>query len=309
MKLPQYRTCVYLDYNATTPIFPEVLKIMEETMRYCFGNPSSPHCFGKSCKNVLEAARKNVSSLVHATDPSSIVFTASGSECDNRAIDIAISYAQENNPHLKNNNFIPHIISCTIEHPAILLYLKDLEQRHIITLSLINVDCYGVLHLYELEEALQVQTALVTIMHANNEVGTLQPLYRISQLITKFNEQFHTKILFHTDAAQSIGKVQLDVSKIQVDMATIVGHKFGASKGVAALYINPAIRNKCRPMMIGGSQEGGMRAGTESVILIAGLGEASRLAEIEAAEVQSHMMFLRQRIIDGLREGLKDIDQ
>eukprot|EP01042_Synura_sphagnicola_P000221 gene221-225_t len=138
-------------------------------------------------------------------------------------------------------------------------------------------------------------------MHANNEIGTIQPLSEISAIIKKFNAENNFRVLFHTDAAQSLGKIPLDVQALSLDLVTIVGHKFGASKGVGALYINPNIRSGCSPMIIGGSQEGGLRAGTESVVLIAGFGEACRIAREEAVETTLHMLALQRRLVQGLQ--------
>ena len=247
MTLPQYESCVYMDYNATTPIFPEVLEVMRHSMETCFGNPSSPHCYGRSSKMALDRGRKQVADLLNVSDTSSIIFTSCGTESDNRAIDIAIEYfltkhqlhIDQSNP---STNILPNIITCVTEHPAILSYLKYLASKNIITMTAIPVNSYGVIDIETFQQSLTKHTCLVTIMHANNEVGTIQPLHLISDIIQQYNTVNNTHILFHTDAAQSVGKVSLHTEQLKLDMVTLVGHKFGASKGVAALYIHPKLR-------------------------------------------------------------------
>jgi len=307
MRLKKYGSCVYLDYNATTPIFPEVMQKMIDSMHYSFGNPSSLHCFGKASKESVEIARKHVARLINCHDEAAIVFTASGTESDNRAIDIAIDYGYRHNKNLISNpSTLPHIISCVTEHPAILLYLKKLKFQKKISLSLLSVNSIGMIDMNELQSYLSQHTVLVTIMHANNETGVIHPIKQISKIIQNYNFRSSTHVLFHTDAAQSLGKIPLDVTDIGLlDMATIVGHKMGAPKGIGALYINPAIRSGCRPMTVGGGQERETRSGTESVTYISGLGEACRIAYAERYTTPLHMRNIRNQLARDLKEGVE----
>ena len=238
LKSAIYSKCSYLDYNASTPIFPEVCQLMNECSTMCFGNPSSSHVFGVRCKEVMNTARKQVMDFINSPSPENIVFVSSGSEADNRAIDMALNYFSQVN----QTTSTPEIVTIAIEHPAILKYLKHLQKLSKIKLVVLPVDYQGFVAPNDIHKALNQNTALVTVMHANNEIGTIQPLSEISAIIKKFNAENNFRVLFHTDAAQSLGKIPLDVQALSLDLVTIVGHKFGASKGVGALYINPDIR-------------------------------------------------------------------
>lgn len=228
-----YNGCVYLDYNATTPIFPEVAKAMSPYMSSRFGNPSSPHVYAKPCRDEIIFSRQSVGALINAS-AETVIFTSCGSESDNRAVDIALHHY---NTTSKSIEGLPHVITSIIEHPAIFLYLKHLQHTGKISLTVLPVDKYGFVSTVELFQRLTLNTALVTIMHSNNEVGTLQPISDIADAIKKYNVRTGASILFHSDGAQSVGKVPIDVRSLGVDMFTIVGHKFGASKGIAALYV------------------------------------------------------------------------
>lgn len=287
--LSEYKGCIYLDYNATTPVYPQVKDAILPYLQSKWGNPSSNHIYSKQCKIALYEARKAIASLLHANNidhiAENIIFTSCGSESDNRAIDIAINHFRTSvlalalepasptpTPELKIkeksniifnlpslSDFPPHIISCVIEHPAILSYLKHLESKGTIQLTLVSVDSEGFVNISEIKESLTISTALVTIMHSNNEVGTIQPIKEISKLIYDFNMKENGQVLFHSDCAQSVGKVPIYVDDLGLDMLTIVGHKYGAPKGIAALYVKEGIR-AC-PFIYGGSQEKGLRAG------------------------------------------------
>ena len=230
----KYGGCIYLDYNATTPIFDEVFKAMKPYLTTCFGNPSSSHIYATPCKEAVKQARLHVAQLINTPNPENeIIFTSCGTEADNRAIDIAIAHFEFNG---KNTGNVPHIVTSAIEHPAILAYLRYLNEKEEIDLTIVGVNTEGVVDVLGVYNSLNMSTALVTIMHSNNEVGTIQPIREISNGIKTFNKRSNSNILLHSDGAQSIGKVLIDVVAIGVDMLTIVGHKYGAPKGIAAIY-------------------------------------------------------------------------
>lgn len=298
---PRYDNCIYCDYNATTPIYVEVKDAILPYLTACFGNPSSSHAFGKPCKNALITSRTQIGRLVNATNPQQeIYFTSCGTESDNFAIDIALHNYRQQNDAVGYD--VPKVITSAIEHPAILNYLKHLQKSKFIDLVILGVDSEGFVNLAELERSLSDNTALVTIMHSNNEVGTIQPLRRISKLIHSYNERRKVQILLHSDAAQSLGKVLVDVQALGIDMLTIVGHKFGAPKGVAALYVKEGV--KMQPMLFGGGQERGMRAGTENVAYCVALGEASRIAYEEADSTLTHYLTLKTLLLQQLESLL-----
>ena len=299
--------CIYLDYNATTPIFPEVSAAMQPFTLTEFGNPSSPHIYGRGCNDAVKKARASVARLIGAKEASEVVFTSCGSESDNRAVDIAIhAYHQST---LTSSGVKPHIVTCSIEHPAILVYLQSLENVGKIELTIVRVNEEGLVSAGDIQKALQNNTCLVTVMHSNNEVGSIQPIADIAKEIKMFNERKSSagndsmhKVLFHSDAAQSIGKVRVDVGVLGVDMLTVVGHKFGAPKGIGALYMKSELKPivMSQPLLSGGGQEFGLRAGTENVILIVALGEASKLALEESKALLRHMLSLKKKLIVSL---------
>jgi cysteine desulfurase len=310
MTLAQYKSCIYMDYNATTPIFPEVSEVMLPFMSTCFGNPSSSHVFSLPCKEAIKKARSHVQKLVNSESPEELIFTSCGSESDNRAVDIAINSYYNFYSAEKGNVKMPHIVTSNIEHVAILSYLQLLEKKGSIELTTLAVDDEGSIDPKQVFDALQSNTALVTIMHSNNEVGTIQPIREICDVIRRYNnkkEDYDSNVafsvLFHTDAAQSLGKVAIDVQFLGVDMLTIVGHKFGAPKGIAALYIKSST-HVVHPLLVGGGQEGGRRAGTENVLLISALGEAARIARLESTNTLIYFLKLKQRLITNIRAGL-----
>jgi cysteine desulfurase len=263
--------CIYLDYNATSPIFPEVSAAVIPFVTNCFGNPSSPHVFAAPCREAIAKSRWAVGILVNApSSEKTIYFTSCGSESDNRAVDIALHHfdtRHNSHPYREGKGkaadatITPRVVTCKIEHPAILLYLEHLHRLQQIDLVVLPVNAEGFVSPSDIEANLTINTALVTIMHSNNEVGSIQPIAEISKRIREFNLKHAANILFHSDAAQSLGKVKVDVQALGVDMLTIVGHKFGAPKGVAALYVSESVRWSGAPMLIGGGQERGMRAG------------------------------------------------
>ncbi|GAX75352.1 hypothetical protein CEUSTIGMA_g2796.t1 [Chlamydomonas eustigma] len=300
--------CIYLDYNGTTPIFPEVAEAMRPFLVQ-HGNPSSSHKFGRECNMAVQKARQQVASLINC-HPHEVYFTSCGTESDNWAIvgTVMAARRRSNAP-----SFMAHVVTSQVEHPAVLECLKHLQQQGLATYTAIPVDHTGTVDPLEVEAAIISSTVLVTIMHSNNEVGTIQPISEVAAVVKglrgdsngDLNRQQQgtgSSILFHTDAAQSLGKVQVDVRALDVDMATIVGHKFGAPKGVAALYIRDGV--EISSFFLGGGQEGGRRAGTENVLLLAGFGRAAELAVQEREALTEHMQRLRDDLQDQLCRAL-----
>ena len=279
---------IYLDYNATTPLDPEVVKAMQPYLNEYFGNPSSSHSFGTDAKKAVEQARKQVANLINCK-PGELVFTSGGTESNNYAIKgYAFAYRERGN----------HIITSTIEHPAVMEVCKYLESNGF-SVSYIPVDEFGVVQLDLLEQAITPQTILITIMHSNNEVGTLQPIAEIARLASKYN------LAFHTDAAQSVGKYHVDVKELGVDMLSIAGHKLYAPKGIGALYIKDGI--VLEKLMHGANHEQNKRAGTENVIEIVGLGKACEIARRDMAKNLAHMQRMRELLHGKLMEQIPNV--
>ena len=251
---------IYLDHNATTPVDSGVVDMVSNVLRTCYGNASSVHTFGQSAKALLDDARSNVAALLGA-QPAEIVFTGGGTESDNLAIRGA---AGLHDPAGRR-----HIITSTIEHEAVLNTIKDLT-RHGWTATYLPVGTSGVVNPTDLENVISDQTALVSIMHANNEIGTLQPITELASIAHSCGA------LFHTDAVQTAGKYPISVSELNVDLLSISGHKFNGPKGVGALWIKRGTR--LTSSLTGGRQERNRRAGTENVAGIAGLGTAAQAA-------------------------------
>lgn len=278
---------IYLDYNATTPVHPQVATLMEKYTKTHFGNPSSSHWFGIKAKEGVEKARKQVASLLGSL-PEEIVFTSGGTESNN----FAIRCAAETFRHKGN-----HIITTRIEHPAVIKPCRYLEQ-HGFEVTYLPVDEYGRVNPLEVKKAIKPSTILITIMHANNEVGTIQPIAKISEIAKKKN------ILVHTDAAQSVGKIPAKVKNLGVDFLSIAGHKLYAPKGVGALYIRKGIT--IHPFMLGAGHESGRRAGTENVIEITGLGKACEILEKKMEYNSKRIKELRDKLYNGLiNAGIK----
>lgn len=260
-------TMIYLDYNATTPIDQTVADAMLPFITENYGNPSSSHQMGQTAKKAVENARSQVADLLGA-DPSEIIFTSGGSESNNTVIKgVAYTFREKGN----------HIITSQIEHPAVVNPCKYLE-RNGYNVTWIPVNKYGEVNPKDVEDAITDKTILVTIMHANNETGTIQPISEISQICKKAN------VLFHTDAAQSIGKVPTKVEELGVDFLSVAGHKLYAPKGIGALYIKKGI--ELEPFVHGAGHESGRRAGTENVIFDVALGTACELVSDDSAIAQ-----------------------
>lgn len=277
----------YLDYNATTPIDPRVLDAMLPYLTVEFGNPSSTHIYGRSSASALHEARKQVAALV-AARPDEIVFTGSGTEADNLAIRGAV---------LASGTPRPHIVTQATEHPAVIAACEHLARFHDADVTVLPVDGYGVLDPAAVAAAITSNTVLVTIMHANNETGTIQPIPEIANVTRAAG------VLLHCDAAQSVGKIDVDVAVLGVDLLTIVGHKMYAPKGVAALYVRNGVDPV--PLIGGGVQENGRRAGTENVAYAVGLGVAAELARTALKQGETaRLSMLRDHLLATLQDRL-----
>ncbi|MEE8170446.1 MAG: cysteine desulfurase family protein [Phycisphaerae bacterium] len=276
---------IYLDYNASTPVAPEVIEAMRPFWTAHHGNPSSGHWAGRPAKEAVEHARVLAAGLIGAA-ADEVVFTSGGSESNNHAIK-GVFFA--------NSKRGDHVITSAIEHPAVLIPCRFLESLGA-TLTVLPVDRLGRVDPDDVRRAMTPRTILVTIMHANNEVGTIQPIAEIARIAREHGA------LFHTDAAQSAGKIPVNVEVLGVDLLSIAGHKVYATKGVGALYVRRGTR--IEPLMHGAGHESGRRAGTENVILNVGLGAACRLARDrnDPAAVQR----LRDRFWRGLQEAFGD---
>ncbi|MCH8127863.1 IscS subfamily cysteine desulfurase [candidate division KSB1 bacterium] len=279
---------IYLDYNATTPIDPHVAEVMLPFLHSNFGNPSSSHIFGVTTKKAVEKARQQVAALLHC-ETDEIVFTGGGSESNNYAIKGAVQACRD-----KGN----HIITSSIEHPAVLQVCKYLEKNGF-TVTFLPVDQFGLINPKHVAEAITSETTLITIMHANNEVGTIEPIKEITKLAHDH------EILVHTDSAQSVGKIPVHIDELGVDLLSIAGHKLYAPKGIGALYIRSGVQ--LEKLIHGADHEINRRAGTENVLEIVGLGEACELIHENLARYQEHMLEMRNRLEQGLKMRFPNI--
>ena len=276
---------IYLDYTATTPTRPDVVKAMLPYFTDVFGNPSSIHSYGQEGKEAIEEARVKVAELIGAQDEE-IVFTSGGTEADNFALK-GVAYANE-----KKGN---HIIASPIEHHAVMETCKFLEQRGF-RVTFLPVDEYGLVDPDDVRRAITSETILISVMHANNEIGTIEPIAEIGKLARE------AEICFHTDAVQTVGHIPVDVDEFGVDLLSLSAHKLYGPKGVGALYIRKG--TKLTPFMHGGEQERRRRAGTENIPGIVGLGKAVELVRQEMSEEAERLTLLRDRLIKGLMEQI-----
>jgi cysteine desulfurase len=274
---------IYLDYNATTPHDPEVIAAMQPFLEEEFGNPSSAHLYGSTPQKAVMKARRQVAALLNCR-AAEITFTSGGTESNNHAlIGTAEAYGNKGN----------HIITSQIEHPAILEVCGYLERKGM-KVTYLPVDGQGLVSISELEKAVTASTILITIMHANNEVGTIQPLADIARVAKARG------VLLHTDAAQSVGKIPTTVDALGVDLLSVAGHKVYAPKGVGALFIRDGIR--LTGIMHGAGQEAGRRPGTENVLEIVGLGKACEIAARDLDRNMTHMQHMRDRLFAGIKK-------
>jgi cysteine desulfurase len=278
---------VYLDHNATTPVEPEVLEAMLPYLSAEFGNAASIHSFGQRARAAVETARESVAALVGAR-PQEIIFTSGGTESDNHAIFGIVQAAGGRDKH---------VITTTIEHEAVLNTCQALE-KHGVSVTYLSVDRDGLINLEALRRAVRPETVLITIMQANNELGTVQPLDEIGRIAAEAD------VYFHTDAVQSAGKLPIDVKTMGVDLLSISGHKFYAPQGIGALYIKGGTR--LRQLLYGGHHQRGFRPGTENVAGIVGLGKAAEMARAALAQDAKRISALRDKLEHGLLARVPD---
>ena len=279
---------IYLDHNATTPVYPEVLEAMLPFYKEGFGNASSIHSFGREAKVALEESREKISKLLNA-DPLEIYFTSGGTESDNLAVK-GIAWANR-----KKGN---HIITSKIEHHAILESCKYLEREGF-EVTYLPVDKYGLVAPDELKKNIKKETILVSIMHANNEVGTIEPIPELSKIARE------NGVYFHTDAVQSTGKIKIDVNSLGVDLLSLSAHKFYGPKGVGAIYIKRGVR--LTPLAHGGHHEKARRAGTENVPGIVGLTKALEIANRDMEKQDKRLKNLSERFFEKIKEQISDV--
>lgn len=276
---------IYFDNAATTPIDPEIIKEMTEVMQNSYGNPSSIHAHGREVRTLIEKARKTIANLLNVS-PAEIFFTSGGTEADNTAIRCGISDYK-----------ITHAISSPLEHHAVLHCLEELEKNGDITLTMLNVDRKGNVDLDQLEELLKkYPKTFVSLMHANNEIGTLLDIERVSAICQEYDA------LFHCDTVQTMGHYVHDLSKIHVDFVACAAHKIHGPKGVGFLYINHNV--KIKPLLYGGAQERNMRGGTENVYGIVGLAKALKMAYEGMDAHRNHIQELKSYMIDQLKKHI-----
>jgi len=270
---------IYLDNAASTAVHPDVVKEMMPYFDVQYGNPSSIHQFGRKAKNAIQKARKQVAALIGA-EPNEILFTSGGTESNNTILDGVLKSSGEPDPE--------HIITSSIEHEAIIQPCKDYEKAGI-KITYLPVDEHGIVDPNDIANSINSQTVLVSIMLANNEVGTIQPIKEISEICKKY------QIPLHTDAVQAVGKVPINVKELGVDALSISSHKINGPKGIGALFIKKGLR--VTPQILGGGQENGMRSGTENVASIVGFGKACEIAKERLNENISHFQTLHSSML------------
>jgi cysteine desulfurase len=285
--MPQKLKRIYLDYAATTPVDSRVLKAMLPYFSKKFGNTMSLHSFGQEAKEALEESREIVANLIKAK-PEEIIFTGSATESNNLALKgIAIANREKGR----------HIIISSIEHPCIMESAKFLETQGF-EITRLKVDRYGLVNPEDVKKAIRKDTILVSIMHANNEIGTIEPIEEIGKIVKSQKSKVKSQIYFHTDAAQSFGKIPIDVNKMNIDLLTASSHKMYGPKGVACLFIREGTR--IAPLLHGGGHEGGLRSSTVNVPAIVGLAEATKIAKREMKKEGKRLRKLKEKLIKGI---------
>lgn len=284
---------IYMDNNATTPLHPEVRKAMIDAM-VMFGNPSSLHSFGRQARQLVEEAREKIASFIGAS-PDEVMFVGSGSEANNTVLSALSCQRKQCDYHREGLN---EIITTTIEHPCVLETSKCLQERGI-NVSYIDVDKFGKVNTEQLKGLITDKTGLVSVMMANNEIGTIQDIRTIAEIVHQHGA------LFHTDAVQAVGKIPVGVQELGVDFLTLSGHKIYGPKGIGALYVKKDAMF-C-PLIRGGHQERGRRAGTENTLGIIGLGKAIEMRSQEMEEEERRLLELKATLKKGIEEGIPDV--
>jgi len=292
---------IYLDYAATTPTKKEVWEAMKPYFLTEFGNPSSLHSFGQKARARVDWAREELARFLNC-QPTEIIFTSGGTESDNLVLKGLVNY------YLNTFKTKPHLITSQIEHHAILHTCQDLEERGWAEVSYLPVDQYGRLKVAEVEKAIRENTILVSIMYANNEIGTIEPIREVGKMIERVNRKRakEKRIFFHTDAVQAVGYLNCDVQHLHLDLLSLSGHKIGGPKGIGALYVRKGV--PLQPELTGGAQEFGLRAGTENVPGIVGLGKAIELLQSKAYQNKvARMVKLRDYLIENVLKTIDDV--
>ncbi|MBW2309891.1 MAG: cysteine desulfurase [Deltaproteobacteria bacterium] len=284
---------VYMDNNATTPLHPEVKETMIDAMEL-FGNPSSLHSFGRLARQFVEEAREKVASFIGAS-PEELMFVGSGSEANNTVLN-ALTYQRQQCEYRQHK--LNEIITTTIEHPCVLETSKCLQERGV-TVSYLAVDKHGKIDLEQLKDLITERTGLVSVMMANNEIGTIQDIAAIADIVHEHGA------LFHSDAVQAVGKIPVDVEKLGVDFLTLSAHKIYGPKGIGALYVRK--QAPFCPLIRGGHQERGRRAGTENTLGIVGFGKAVEMRTLEMAQEEERLLELKAALRRGIEERIPDV--
>eukprot|EP00124_Ichthyophonus_hoferi_P002664 Ihof_evm5s191 gene=Ihof_evmTU5s191 len=297
---------IYLDFNATTPLEPSVAEVITRTLTEGWANPSSNSTSGRKARQIIEEARTNVARAIHA-DPSEIIFTSGGTESNNQVFYSVVREFKILHHNSHGDKIIPrpHIVLTNLEHDSITKLADFLGKIDEIESTMVCTRPSGAVSTSDMIAAVKENTVLVTVMHANNETGVIQPVEEIAEALRKLNEESGRNVRLHVDAAQSIGKIPVDVRALGCDYLTVVGHKFYGPR-VGALYVRGLGREggtTVMPLLCGGGQENGLRSGTENTPMIAGLGEACRLVVENLSLYSAHLALMRDHLEDQLEEA------
>ncbi|CAL9695912.1 unnamed protein product [Knipowitschia caucasica] len=304
---------IYMDYNATTPLDPEVIKSISEALHEAWGNPSSTYTAGVKAKKIINESRENVARMVGGK-AEDIIFTSGGTEANNMVIQSAVEHFKRsrdgtecNTDHSNGCPGLPHIISSNVEHDSVKLVLEHLQKEGKADATFVPVSTVtGRVEVQDVMAAVRPNTCLVSIMLANNETGVIMPIKDLCWKIRSLSKRRSQRILLHTDAAQALGKIQVNAPELGVDYLTVVGHKFYAPR-IGALYVNsPGTKTPLHPLLFGGGQERNFRPGTENTPMIAGLGKAADLVTSNLSEYESHMRRVKIYLEGRLKLVFKD---
>ncbi|XP_061680982.1 selenocysteine lyase [Syngnathoides biaculeatus] len=298
------RDRIYMDYNATTPVAPEVIQATYEALRDAWGNPSSSYVEGTKAKALITRSRESLARMVGG-NPEDVFFTSGGTESNNMVLHSAIEHFRRQHP---DDGSLPHIISCDVEHDSVKKVAEHLKEDGRADFTFVAVSkVTGRVEADDVIAAVRPTTCLVSIMLANNETGVIMPIREISERVRSLKQRDErARVLVHTDAAQALGKIPVDVKRLAVDYLTIVGHKFYGPR-ISALYVNgPGVKTPLYPLLIGGGQEKNYRPGTENTPMIAGLGKAAELVTAHLSDYESHMLDVRDYLEERLKAAFGD---